>query len=136
MAPASSNLKNIQNQFQRQGDSYKQLDYVSNIESLKRVIGFTGASPGDRVLDLACGPSYLTMAFAEAGTRATGVDATESFLQAAAAEARSRSLSSLDLLLGDVKYLPLADCSYDLAICRAAFHHFPEPGNMWISSAR
>jgi SAM-dependent methyltransferase len=88
----------------------------------------SGATASDRVLDVACGPAFLTMTFAERCAAVVGVDGTDVFLDHARAMARRRGLSNLRFVLGDVERMPLADRVFDVAACRAAFHHCPSPG--------
>jgi SAM-dependent methyltransferase len=79
------------------------------------------------VLDVACGPGFLTMAFARRCTRAQGIDATPAWLERARADAARHGLGNVQFDYGDAEALPAADASFDIVSCRAAFHHFPYP---------
>ena len=82
--PPKDRLSEIQAQFTRQGEAYKKLDYVREAEGLTRVVKMTRIERQDCVLDVACGPGFLTIAFAEACKEAVGIDATEAFRSHAA----------------------------------------------------
>jgi len=45
----------------------------------------------------------------------------------ARAEAARRGLANVSFLIGDVERMPLAEHTFDVAVCRFAFHHFPRP---------
>jgi SAM-dependent methyltransferase len=59
--------------------------------------------------------------------QAVGVDATDKFLALARAEADRRGLRNLTYQGADAAHLPLADGTFDIVVCRAAFHHMPHP---------
>ena len=67
------------------------------------------------------------MAFAEKCERVLGVDATSELLDSARREAAQRRIDNVSFVSGDASHLDLADHSFDVASCRAAFHHFPDP---------
>ena len=120
-------LVRIQEQFRRQATAYEQMASVSDREALRRLVAVSRPAAGERVLDVACGPAFLTMAFAECSCEAIGVDGTDIFLGHARDEASRRGLKNVHFVLGDVERMPLADASFDVAACRAAVHHFPRP---------
>ena len=98
------------------------------LDGLVKLGGTTGA---DHVLDLACGPGFLTLAFAARAARVTGFDATDAFLALARDEAARRGLADVaSFQSGDAEALPYADESFDVVACRAAFHHFPHPARV------
>ncbi len=127
MAPRNEQLGRIQQQFRRQADAYERLASVTNATALARLVAVSGAGAGDHVLDVACGPAFLSIAFAERCAAVVGVDGTDVFLAHARALARRRGLGNVRFVLGDVERMPLAARVFDVAACRAAFHHFPSP---------
>jgi ubiquinone/menaquinone biosynthesis C-methylase UbiE len=127
VATANEQLARIQQQFRRQADAYERLSSVSDAAGLRRLVMLSRADAENRVLDVACGPAFLAMAFAEVCREVVGVDGTDVFVNHARAEARRRELANVRFVLGDVERMPLADASFDVAACRAAFHHFPRP---------
>lgn len=81
---------------------------------------FVDALPGDRVLDVGCGPGSDLAAFGAADLDPIGVDPTASFLPAAAERAPAAAL-----VRGDMRRLPLADASVDGVWSSASFLHVP-----------
>ncbi len=87
-------------------------------------------SPGDAVLDVACGPGNFAREFARgvgAEGLVVGIDTSPTMLERAAAELEASGLGNLALLRGDVARLPFRDGSFDAVCCFAALHLFAEP---------
>jgi ubiquinone/menaquinone biosynthesis C-methylase UbiE len=127
MPNGNEQLGRIQQQFRRQADAYERLASVTDAAALARLVAVSGAGAEDRVLDVACGPAFLTMTFAERCAAVVGVDGTDVFLDHARAAAGRRGFRNLRFVLGDVERMPIADDAFDVVACRAAFHHFPSP---------
>jgi len=76
---------------------------------------------GSRVLDLACGPGFLSAAAAERGADALGVD----FSSAQVAAARRR-YPSLRFEVADASRLSFAESSFDAVLSGFGMLHFPD----------
>src|SRR6266404_812470 len=84
---------------------------------------FAGTKPGDRVLDVGCGTGILTSALAERGSKAVGIDASESYL----AEARRhRSHPEVSYELADARNIPYADSCFDACVSTLVLDIIPE----------
>ena len=99
-----------------------------------RLVDAAGLSPGDRVLDVACG----TGAVARAAARRTGdpgsvvgLDMNEAMLEVA-----RRVAPEIEWRQGDAGDLPFADDAFDTVLCQAALMFFPEPGAALREMAR
>ncbi len=87
------------------------------------------ARPGDRILDLAGGPGWVSEFLSRFGLQTVLLDIVEDLLHT------SRIRFSLDRRLakcpanhpvvGDALYLPFADATFDGVICMNALHHMP-----------
>jgi ubiquinone/menaquinone biosynthesis C-methylase UbiE len=76
---------------------------------------------GDRLLDLGCGPGYLTADLAEiVGTKGwvVGVDTSERFVQAARDLHQERGLQQTRFEIGEAGSFTLEPNSFDGAVCR------------------
>ena len=74
-----------------------------------------GLSPGDRVLDIACGPGNFSRAFARAVGESglvAGLDASRTMLDRGADDLRRSGLQNLGLVRGDATALPVLDESF------------------------
>jgi ubiquinone/menaquinone biosynthesis C-methylase UbiE len=136
MIDADAQLDRIRAQFGKQADVYARMRQTTDERSLSALVQISGADAGSRVLDVACGPGFLTMAFAARCQHAVGVDATEPFLAMARAEAEHRGLRNIEFRNGNAEQLPFGDGAFDLVSCRAAFHHFARPEHVLAEMTR
>ena len=120
-------LDKVREQFTRQAAAYARMRQACDEESFRKLVALSGAKPSDNVLDVACGPGFLTMIFAEHCASVTGFDATDQFLKLAKTEGEGRGLANLQFDHGNAEALPYTNNSFDLTLCRAAFHHMREP---------
>jgi len=88
-----------------------------------------GLTPGDGVLDVACGPGNFTRRFAhlvgQAGL-AVGIDASVTMLERAVRDSPD-PFGNLLYVRGNAVELPFRDRSFDAVCCFAALHLFAEP---------
>ena len=133
---ADSHLDRIRAQFGKQADVYARMRQTTDERSLNALVALSGADADARVLDVACGPGFLTMAFAARCRHAVGVDATEPFLAMARAEAEHRGLRNIEFRTGNAEQLPFGAGAFDVVSCRAAFHHFARPERVLAEMAR
>ena len=89
-----------------------------------------GLSPGDGVLDVACGTGNFTRDFAPAvgpGGLVVGLDASETMLRRAVEDTRRAGLDQVAYVRGDVIDMPFKDQSFDAVCCFAALNLFADP---------
>jgi SAM-dependent methyltransferase len=89
-----------------------------------------GLSPGDTVLDVACGPGNFSREFARRagpGGLVIGIDGSRTMLERGAEELRNSGLENLALVRGDATALPFRDDCFDGVCCFAAIHLFDDP---------
>jgi SAM-dependent methyltransferase len=90
-----------------------------------------GLSPGDGVLDVACGTGPFTRDFARtvgADGLAVGIDVSETMLQRAVRDTAEAGLEDRAAFVrGDASELPFLDESFDGVCCFAALHLFADP---------
>jgi ubiquinone/menaquinone biosynthesis C-methylase UbiE len=127
MSDAQSHLDKVREQFNRQAEIYARMRHATDTEAFRKLVTLAQTQPHHKVLDVACGPGFLTMTFAEHCAEAVGFDATDKFVALARAEAEQRGLHNLTFQKGDAGQLPFADGTFDIVVCRAAFHHMPYP---------
>lgn len=136
MADPSEQIDRVRAQFTRQADAYIRTRQASDEAGLRGLAALSGAKPGDRALDVACGPGFLATALASRCASVVGLDATDAFLERARAEAARRGLANLSFRAGDAERLPFPDASFDVVTCRAAFHHFARPERVLAEMSR
>ena len=80
-----------------------------------------------RVLEIAPGPGYLSVALAKLGPfKITGLDISQSFVRMASEYAKREGIVAR-FIHGSASDIPLEDGLFDLVVCRAAFKNFSEP---------
>jgi ubiquinone/menaquinone biosynthesis C-methylase UbiE len=87
-------------------------------------------SPGDGVLDVACGTGNFSRDFARSvGSEglAVGIDVSETMLARAVRDTESAGLDNVAYIRGDAQELPFRDRTFDAVCCFAAIHLFADP---------
>jgi SAM-dependent methyltransferase len=110
----------IKSAFGRQASRFARSPVHTDPKRLDRLLGIVDPRPGERALDVACGPGIVTGELKRAGMIAIGLDLTAEMLR----EASSRGGH---YLRGDGARLPFEDGSFDVVVCRNSFHHFADP---------
>jgi ubiquinone/menaquinone biosynthesis C-methylase UbiE len=129
-------LARVRQQFSRTAEVYARLIQATQAEGLSGLVAISRAAPSDRVLDVACGPGFLTMEFAKHCADVVGFDATDTFIELARTEAARRGLGNIHFEHGDAEHLPFEDGTFTIVSCRAAFHHFSRPARVLAEMAR
>jgi arsenite methyltransferase len=103
-------------------DTGRQLEAMYRIGDVVRRRGLArsalGAAPGERILDVGCGPGFLSAELRQEVGHAgsvVGVDSSPAMLALAAR--RCQGLGNVTLHQGDATSLPVADASFDGAVC-------------------
>jgi ubiquinone/menaquinone biosynthesis C-methylase UbiE len=121
--------------FSRQAAAFARSPLHRDPERLRRLIDWADPRPGEKALDIACGPGLVTRALAERGAFAVGIDLTAAMLREAATVAPAAD-AGLPLVRGAAERLPFGDRVFDLVVSRNAFHHFPDPARVMGEAAR
>jgi SAM-dependent methyltransferase len=77
---------------------------------------------GTRLLDVACGPGWLSTAAAQRGAIVTGLDFAQNMLTIARARCPDAAFHE-----GDAEGLPFEAGQFDAVVCNLGFPHFPTP---------
>jgi ubiquinone/menaquinone biosynthesis C-methylase UbiE len=89
------------------------------------------AQPGDRVLEVGCGPGHLSVRLArDYGLNVTGLDLDAGMIERARLNA-ARELANQrapEFMVGDVAALPFPDASFDLVVSTMSMHHWDDAG--------
>ncbi|MDH3190742.1 MAG: class I SAM-dependent methyltransferase [Acidimicrobiia bacterium] len=93
---------------------------LGNPERSKAIVQFAGVGPGDRVLDVGCGPGSALRHALDAGAEsAAGVDPSPSMVKRAANNVPEACFSE-----GSAEELPYEDGSFTKVWSVAAYHHW------------
>jgi ubiquinone/menaquinone biosynthesis C-methylase UbiE len=85
-----------------------------------------GVGPGDRVVDVGCGPGRFLREAAERGAEVVGVDPSRRMRRMAARFTPARLRPKVTVLDGSAERLPLEDRSATVAWAVASVHHWAD----------
>ncbi len=126
----------VREEFTRQADAYANSAAITDQDRLARLITAIAPQGDERVIEVATGPGYVAMALAERCREVVGVDLTEAPLKIAERTRQQRGLANVSFRLADADELPFDDGTFDIAVCRFAFHHFEHPAHVLAEMCR
>lgn len=108
------------------------LSYGGDARWKRRLVSMSGAAPGVRALDLACGTGDIAYAAAGRGARVTGLDITFRMVELAKERQPATVLQNSKkggcplFLVGDMLALPFADAAFDLVTTGYGIRNVPD----------
>ena len=136
MTPDEAHNDLIRRAFTVQAAAYAANPAVADPERVARLVRATDPAPGARVLEIATGPGYVALGFAAVCREVVGIDLTDAPLVIAEHNRQERGLRNVTFERGDAQRLGYADGSFDVVVCRLAFHHFSDPARVLAEMAR
>lgn len=129
IAPASA-LKTIPNEFtrfahdgwQRVADKYDSVWSRVTRQFIPYLIDAAGVLAGMPVLDVACGPGYVSAAVKKLGANPTGIDFSKKMIEIA-----TKIFPGITFREGDAQELPVRDASYDRVLMNFGLLHLSQP---------
>ena len=119
--------KNAFKQFEQEGYSriakeYNSITVKTTSQANPFMLDVVGVESGTRVLDIACGPGWLSRDAANRGADVVGLDLAEKMLDVARANCPQGEFHQ-----GEADRLPFEDGSFDAVVCSLGILHFPDP---------
>lgn len=108
--------------WERVADKYDSVWSSVTRQFIPHLINDVGVSTGMSVLDVACGPGYVSAAVKKLGANATGID----FSRKMVAIARSM-FPEATFREGDAQQLPFTDASFDRVLMNFGLLHLSQP---------
>ncbi len=124
---SSEHAKLIQREFTKQAAAYAANPTIIDSDWAGRLVQTVQPTPDSRVLDVATGPGYVALAFATVAREVVGFDLTDAPLEIARKNQAERGVENVYFESADARQLPLEDGSFDIVVCRLAFHHLDSP---------
>lgn len=84
-----------------------------------KVVDFTGARDGAKILDIGTGTGKQAFAFAKRGYDVTGIDLSEDMLKVAVKKSKYENVR---FIVADAAHLPFKDSSFDVSSASFALH--------------
>ena len=121
--PASEAFKQFEREgYSRVAEGYDKATTKVTSQVNDAILDAVEAGSGIRLLDVACGPGWLSAAAVKRGAIVTGLDFAENML--VLARARCPDATFRD---GDAEDLPFEASQFDAVVCSLGFPHFPNP---------
>lgn len=136
MTDSTDHKSTVREEFTKQASEYADSSIITDPDKINRLIRATGAPPEARVLEVATGPGHVAFGFAERCDEVVGIDITEAPLDIAKEKKRERGVDNIHFEKGDAEDLSFDDSSFDVVVCRLAFHHFEDPSLVLQEMAR
>jgi len=108
--------------WQRVAQKYDSVWSSSTRQFIPPLLDAAEVSAGLSVLDVGCGPGYVSAAAAERGARPAGLDFSRAMVAIA-----STMFPAVEFREGDAQHLPFADASFDRVLANFALLHLAEP---------
>ncbi len=102
-------------------DTYDNIRFVRG--PAERLVAIAKIRPGQRILDIACGTGWATMAAARAVGdigKVTGIDIAEKMLEVARKKTEAAGLSNIEYRTGDAESLDFHEGSFDTIVCASS----------------
>ena len=110
--------------WERVADKYDSVWSSLTRQFIRHLVDRAQVSWGMSVLDVACGPGYVSAAVRKLGAIPTGIDFSEKMLATA-----KKMFPDIPFLQGDAQALPFDDASYDRILVNFGLLHLAQPEN-------
>ena len=117
--------------WQRVAEKYDAVWSTSTRQFIPPLLDAAEVSSGMSVLDVGCGPGYVSAAAAERGAISTGLDFSKEMVAIA-----KRMFPHLEFREGDAQNLPFADGSFDRVLASFALLHLSDPERACAQACR
>lgn len=125
MSLQRGNEQAIRTEFQKQARGFSNKFLSLNSEDLLKWIHQSlKLNEGVRVLDVAAGTGILSRYLATYVNKVTSIDLSPDMIAEGIERNKEMNISNIEFNLAHVEQLPSSNESFDLVICRLAFHHF------------
>jgi ubiquinone/menaquinone biosynthesis C-methylase UbiE len=117
--------------WERVADKYDSVWASLTRQFIPHLISAAQASPGMSVLDVACGPGYVSAAAKELGGVPTGIDFSDSMVAIA-----NKVFPDISFVQGDAQDLPFGDASFDRVLINFGLLHVARPEKACAEACR
>ena len=117
--------------WQRVADKYDSVWSSLTRQFIPYLIEAAQIAPAMSVLDVACGPGYVSAAARQLGAIPTGVDFSSKMVAIA-----NQIFPGVDFMEGDARKLPFADASFDRVLMNFGLLHLSRPERACLEASR
>lgn len=108
--------------WERVADKYDSVWSSLTRQFIPHLIEAAQVAPGMSILDVACGPGYVSAAAKKMGAKPTGIDFSTKMIAIA-----RRMFPEIEFLEADAQQLPFADASFDRVLMNFGLLHLAQP---------
>ncbi len=108
--------------WQRVAEKYDSVWSSLTRQFIPHLLDAAQVGPGMPILDVACGPGYVSAAARQLGAIPTGIDFSKKMVAIA-----TRAFPGIDFTEGDAQNLPFADASFDRVLMNFGLLHLSQP---------
>ncbi|HEX5132757.1 MAG TPA: class I SAM-dependent methyltransferase [Candidatus Krumholzibacteria bacterium] len=116
-------------------DDYSRWEHHWGLEFARRYMNPRHDLAGRRVLDVGCGLGGKTVAYAECGARAVGLDILDANVEQSRRYADGTG-ADVDFVVADAARIPVRDAAFDTVVANDAMEHFADPASALAEMAR
>lgn len=106
-------------------DSNPVIRYEQELRA-QTVLSLLSINPGEHVLDIGCANARDISELVKSGAQVTGVDISESMIDAAKKQLSQIGIDGVTLRVGDATRLNFSDASFDKILCSEVIEHIPD----------
>jgi SAM-dependent methyltransferase len=117
--------------WERVAEKYDSIWSSSTRQFIAPLLEAADVAPGMSILDVGCGPGYVSAAAAERGAVPVGMDFSREMVGIA-----RRMFSQIEFREGDAQDLPFADASFDRVLANFALLHLSAPERACAEACR
>ena len=132
----TSQEQKILERFGRTAGVFSDFVLSARAQDMRKVVAWLKPEKEAHVLDVACGPGTLALAFAPEVAGVIGLDLTPEMLRRARKEAESSPLANCRFCRGHAESLPFADGTFDIVSCAYSFHPLTQPERVFREMLR
>lgn len=124
MKNSPKNIEKIHKSFNTQCDNFENDNMnIKNKEFLEKCTAELELNGNEYVLEVASGTCVCGRSLAPHVKAVVCLDATPSMLEIGKQKAKAENITNIKFLTGYIEDIPFDDETFDIAICRHAFHH-------------
>lgn len=117
--------------WERVADKYDSTWSSSTRQFIRPLLDLARVAAKMSVLDVGCGPGYVSAAAAELGATSTGLDFSQEMIAIA-----KRMFPKIEFRKGDAQKLPFDDASFDCVVANFSLLHLASPGQAMAEANR
>ncbi|TRM12181.1 class I SAM-dependent methyltransferase [Lentibacillus cibarius] len=133
----SDHNEKVIHQFKKQAQDFSNKNLsLSNEQYIQWMLSSIPLDKRHSVLDVAAGTGIISRAMAPFVSQVTSLDLSPDMIRQGNRENEQQQIFNIQFVQGSAENLPFEDDSFDIVICRLAFHHFTDPYKIFSEMVR